>query len=105
MAEKNANSDVEGQRPQSISHFRTIIDQGVTTPEIENWQYDGSGTKEDPYVVVWIENDPRNPMDWKPWYRWMAVLTMAFSVLAVTFNSSAYSGGKLTQSLSVHNLS
>jgi hypothetical protein len=35
---------------------------GLITPEVLKWNYDGSGTEDDPYVVNWIDNDPRNPM-------------------------------------------
>jgi hypothetical protein len=87
--------DVESQGSRtSIPHWRMVFDQGITTPEIETWEYVGSGTEEDPYVVVWIENDPRNPMDFSATYRWMVVVMMAFSVLGVALCSSAFSGGK-----------
>jgi hypothetical protein len=87
------SGDVEsGRSVTSLSHFRMIIDQGATTPEIENHHYAGSGTKEDPYVVVWLPNDPRNPMQWSSGYKWFCTLAMAFSVLAVSLNSSMYSG-------------
>jgi hypothetical protein len=49
------NADVESGR-EGISHWKMITDQGVTTKEIENWEYDGEGTEDDPYVVEWIEN-------------------------------------------------
>lgn len=58
MAEK----DVESGKPTQIPHLRQVIDQAGVTPEVEQHQYAGSGTEEDPFVVTWIENDPRNPM-------------------------------------------
>lgn len=51
-----------GGGPQSVPHWRLVREQGLVTPEVLHWKYEGSGTEEDPYVVVWIENDPRNPM-------------------------------------------
>lgn len=51
-----------GGGPQSVPHWRLVREQGLVTPEVLHWKYDGSGTEEDPYVVVWIDNDPRNPM-------------------------------------------
>jgi hypothetical protein len=90
-----APNDEESQgSKKSIPHWRMIIDQGITTPEVEKWHYEGSGTEEDPYAVIWIDNDPRNPMNFGFMYRWMIVLMMAFSVLAVALCSSAFSGGK-----------
>ncbi|EOD47103.1 putative mfs multidrug protein [Neofusicoccum parvum UCRNP2] len=99
MAEKNdsavadATVDVEsGQGPRSIPHWKLVVDQALVTPEVLNWKYDGSGTPEDPYVVKWIENDPRNPMTWSKTYKYSISVTMAFATLAVAFCSSAYSG-------------
>jgi hypothetical protein len=59
--EATRSQDVESGR-EGISHWKMIMDQGVTTKEIEEYDYEGEGTEEDPYVVEWIENDPRNPM-------------------------------------------
>jgi len=93
---KEASSDPEsGRGPKSVPHWRLIIDQSLLTPEVENWHYKGSGTEEDPYAVSWIDNDPRNPMAFEGWYKWMITLTMAFSTLAVSLCSSAFSGGML----------
>jgi hypothetical protein len=80
-------------KPRAISHWHKIIDQGYTTPEIENWHYKGAGTEEDPYAVEWIDNDPRNPFGFSPAYRWSIVLFSAFAVLTVSLCSSAFNGG------------
>lgn len=48
--------DVEAQKRTKISHFRSVIDQGVLTPEIKNHHYKGSGTDEDPYVSTTIRS-------------------------------------------------
>jgi len=87
-----SSPDVESGR-QGISHWRMITDQGVTTKEIEEWNYEGAGTEDDPYVVEWIENDPRNPMTWSKTRKWIMALAVANSVLVVSFCSSAFSGG------------
>lgn len=70
-----------------------ILDQGVVTNEIVNWDYEGEGTEDDPYVVEWIENDPRNPMTWPKTKKWILAIAVANSVLVVSFCSSAFSGG------------
>jgi len=75
-----------------IPHWRMVLDQGIVTPAIQNWKYNGSGSEDDPYQVTWIDRDPRNPMEFPNAYRWMVVLSMAFSVLGVSLNSSMYSG-------------
>lgn len=76
-----SDQDVEGGKPAAanpthIPHLRQVIDQAGVTPEVQSWQYEGSGTDEDPYVVVWIENDPRNPMLYGEWKKWS--LTMVW---------------------------
>ncbi|KAI7395288.1 synaptic vesicle transporter [Hortaea werneckii] len=89
MAEK----DVESGRPKQIPHLRQVIDQAGVTLEIENHHYEGSGTEDDPYVVSWIENDPRNPMLYSKVKKWSLTMLVAVATLAVAFVSSAYSGG------------
>jgi multidrug resistance protein len=88
----SSNMDVESGR-EGISHWKMITDQGVVTKEIINYDYEGAGTEEDPYVVEWIDNDPRNPMTWPKTKKWIMAIAVANSVLVVSFCSSAFSGG------------
>lgn len=85
--------DVEAGKPASIPWLGTVWDQGVVTDEIKNYDYSGSGTDDDPYIVEWIEDDPRNPMTYPTWVKWALVQLVAVATLAVAFVSSAYSGG------------
>jgi len=89
MAEK----DVESGAPTKLSHFRQVYDQAGITPEVQKHDYAGSGTEEDPYVVTWIDNDPRNPMLYSKTKKWSITMMVAVATLAVAFVSSAYSGG------------
>ncbi|KAK0253454.1 MFS siderochrome iron transporter 1 [Friedmanniomyces endolithicus] len=89
MAEK----DVEAGRPTRIPHMRQVFDQSGVTPEVVNHHYEGSGTEDDPYVVTWIEDDPRNPMLYSNVKKWSLTMLVAIATLAVAFVSSAYSGG------------
>ncbi|KAK0976331.1 MFS siderochrome iron transporter 1 [Friedmanniomyces endolithicus] len=89
MAEK----DVEAGKPTRIPHMRQVFDQSGVTPEVANHSYDGSGTEDDPYVVTWIEDDPRNPMLYSNVKKWSLTMLVAIATLAVAFVSSAYSGG------------
>jgi len=89
MAEK----DVESGKATRISHLRQVRDLPGITPEVQNWKYDGAGTEEDPYVVTWIDHDPRNPMEWSAAKKWAVTALVAIATLAVAFVSSAYSGG------------
>lgn len=94
-------TDVESGR-EGITHWQMILDQGVVTNDIVNWEYDGEGTEEDPFVVEWIENDPRNPMTFAKTKKWIMALAVANSVLVVSFCSSAFSGGMFTMSAPFH---
>ncbi|OTB03604.1 hypothetical protein M426DRAFT_321524 [Hypoxylon sp. CI-4A] len=76
-----------------LSHWRKVIDQAGVTPEVASYQYQGSGTEADPYVVKWIPDDPRNPMNFSPATRWFITGVVALATLAVALVSSAYSGG------------
>lgn len=48
-------------RPDKIPYWRLLTDQSPITSEILDFKYAGSGTEQDPFVVEWIPNDPRNP--------------------------------------------
>ena len=85
--------DVESGKPTAIPHFRQVIDQSGVTADVEKWHYKGSGTEEDPFVVTWIDDDPRNPMLYSAAKKWSLTMLVAFATLAVAFVSSAYSGG------------
>lgn len=89
---QRSSMDLESGR-EGISHWKMIFDQGVVTNDIVNWEYEGAGTEEDPYVVEWLPNDPRNPMTFAKTKKWIMALAVANSVLVVSFCSSAFSGG------------
>jgi multidrug resistance protein len=92
MAKDTENDAVKAALPRQIPHWRILTDQGVVTPEIIDYPYVGSGTEEDPYVVEWIPNDPRNPMEFSTTLKWMYTVTVAFATFAVSLSSSAYAG-------------
>lgn len=79
--------------PTRLPHYKLVLDKAGITPEVAQWEWEGSGTEEDPYVVGWITGDPRNPMDFTATKKWGLTMMVAFATLAVAFVSSAYSGG------------
>jgi hypothetical protein len=89
MAKDTESDAVKAALPRRIPHWRILTDQGVVTPEIIDYPYVGSGTEEDPYVVEWIPNDPRNPMEFNTNLKWMYTVTVAFATFAVSLSSSA----------------
>ncbi|KAJ3877495.1 MFS general substrate transporter [Lentinula edodes] len=56
-------------------------------------RYTGSGTPEDPYIVVWDEEDPENPYNWSKTRKWIITMQLALTTFTVSFSSSSYSGG------------
>ena len=80
VTESQPDRDVEAQQrtQKRASHWQLVIDQTHVTPEVINWPYKGSGTEKDPYVVVYIENDRRNPMLFPRWKKWMITILVAF---------------------------
>lgn len=89
MAQSSASSttvaddpqqDVESQKPGQgkCSHWRLVFDQTHVTKEVLEWNYRGSGTENDPYVVEYIDNDRRNPMLWTDTKKWMITVLVAW---------------------------
>lgn len=85
-------TDAASATPTKIPHWRQIIDSAGITDEVKSWNYEGSGTQDDPHVVTWIENDPRNPMLYSNVTRWSLMMVVAMAALMVSLDSSAYSG-------------
>ncbi|KAJ5650962.1 uncharacterized protein N7484_004685 [Penicillium longicatenatum] len=83
----------EAPRPQHIPYWRILTDQGVCTPEVIDYPYAGAGTEDSPFVVEWIPDDPRNPMQFSTGLKWTYTILVAFATLAVSLSSSAYAGG------------
>ncbi|KAL7626017.1 MFS siderochrome iron transporter 1 [Parahypoxylon ruwenzoriense] len=86
--------DVESQKSRTgLSYFGRQFDQAGVTPAVLDWDYRGSGTDDDPFVVDFLPDDPKNPMKFSEWKKWGITALQALSVLAVAFVSTAYSGG------------
>ena len=75
-----------------LPHWRIVTSQTGMTSTVEQHHYKGSGTENDPYVVDYLSDDPRDPMNWSQPKKWFITLTVAFATLAVAFVSSAYTG-------------
>lgn len=84
---------IEAPRPERIPYWRLLTDHGVLTPEIIEYPYAGSGTEDNPCIVKWIPNDPRNPMLFNHRVKWVYTIIVAFAVFGVSLASSTYAGG------------
>lgn len=92
MALSGKEDPVEGTRPQRIPYWRLLVDQGAVTSEIIEYPYVGKGTQDEPYIVEWIPDDPRNPMLLSSSVKWGYTVVVAFATFAVSLSSSAYTG-------------
>ncbi|EQL02772.1 Major facilitator superfamily domain, general substrate transporter [Ophiocordyceps sinensis CO18] len=88
-------TDVESlqRRPTKTSHWSILLDQAGVDDQVLRRNYVGHGTDESPYLVDFLPNDPRNPMTFSRPFKWLVTSIAALSTLAVSFASSAYSGG------------
>ncbi|KAK1835079.1 putative transporter mfs2 [Podospora conica] len=91
--EKRQNVDVEAQQPTKVSHLSMVLDQAGVTPEVLNHKYPGEGTAASPYLVDFLPQDSRNPLQFPQWKKWTITVLQAVATLAVAFVSTAYSGG------------
>ncbi|KAM5347640.1 hypothetical protein ACJ41O_007464 [Fusarium nematophilum] len=83
----------ESQQIDKVPHWRLILDQAGVTRSIAEYAYSGDGTDESPFVVEFLPCDLRNPLEFSRLKKWTITLLQAIATLAVTFSSSAYSGG------------
>ncbi|KAH8675248.1 major facilitator superfamily domain-containing protein [Xylariales sp. PMI_506] len=92
----DAGQDVEAQPGIRVNPKSSIVfhyEQAGVTQQVLDWNYRGSGTEDDPYIVDFIENDPKNPLTIRQWRKWINTFAQAFAVFAVSFASSAFTGG------------
>lgn len=77
------------------SHFKLVLDQTYITNHVREYDYAGSGTADDPYVVDYIPDDPKNGFNLSPGIKWVIVMICAFSTLACSLASTVFAGAIL----------
>lgn len=58
-------STMADDQPARVSHWRLVREPALVTREIVTHDWKGEGTSEDPYLIDFIPNDPRNPVSKK----------------------------------------
>ncbi|KAF5026756.1 hypothetical protein F66182_1175 [Fusarium sp. NRRL 66182] len=79
-------------QPRSRSVVSLLFDHTRIDDAVENYDYPGNGTLEDPYVVSWIPQDAGNPLNWPKSLKWVITMVSAATSFAVAFSSSVYTG-------------
>ena len=75
-----------------ISWFMMLTTRDIITTQMLDHDHAGSGTPDDPYIVMFLENDPRDPMGFPLWLRWVLCIAAGYVTSSVAFISSAFSG-------------
>ncbi|PHH68594.1 hypothetical protein CDD80_7409 [Ophiocordyceps camponoti-rufipedis] len=89
------HGDIESlRRPAArASHFSVLLDPAGADEAAIAQRYPGHGTPQSPFIVDFLPVDARNPVTFSRPFKWLITWLAAFSTLAVSFASSAYSGG------------
>ncbi|KAJ5399674.1 major facilitator superfamily domain-containing protein [Penicillium sp. CMV-2018d] len=85
--------DPESHKPgnDKPSYFRLLLDHAGVNQDVLDGQYRGNGTPQDAYIVDFLTNDPRNPLQFPAWKKWSITILQALAVFALAFTSTAYS--------------
>lgn len=78
---------------RKVPFLGTLFGHNTLKPLIIDHEYNGSGTADDPYLVVWLPDDEENPMNFREISKWSLNLLVALSAFIIALASSAYSGG------------
>ncbi|KAI0134360.1 major facilitator superfamily domain-containing protein [Xylariales sp. AK1849] len=91
------------KRQARISWFTILTVQDVVTSQMLDHDYAGSGTQDDPYIVLFLKDDPRDPMCFPLWLRWILCIAAGYVTFSLAFISSAFSGSirNISQDLNV----
>jgi hypothetical protein len=91
LAHMEKDHDSESQTSSKRFPYLLLMwHHGHVDERITSHKYSGLGTAEEPFVVDWLENDPRNPMLFNDALKWLWTMLCAFSTFAVAFTTSAY---------------
>jgi hypothetical protein len=88
--EKKAPMPTGSSRSSRISYLNLMLSHGYINSTISEHPYPGVGTLQDPYIIGWIPDDPRNPQLFNDSTKWFWTLLVALANFAVALATSAY---------------
>ncbi|KAH6890681.1 major facilitator superfamily domain-containing protein [Thelonectria olida] len=91
-----ANDTIQTKQVTGFNPFQwisTFLHSRVGKAGILDHKYAGNGTATSPFLVGFLPNDPQDAVAFSTSRKWMITALQAVATLAVTFASSAYSGG------------
>ena len=86
-----SSADVKAPKRYRIPLYQLVLSQDTITDDILHHKWDGEGTTDNPYLVEWLSEDPRDPHQMQEWLKWSITLLQAASFLSITFASSSLS--------------
>ncbi|KAJ5777402.1 Major facilitator superfamily domain general substrate transporter [Penicillium odoratum] len=95
MAMSNSSSGVAREAahlPSRPYYLKLVLEHTLITSQVHDYDYPGSGTTEDPYLVDWLPDDPKNGFNLPLAIKWTIVLICAFSTLVCSFSSTVFAG-------------
>ena len=93
MSEANggpALAEVVEKTSLPIPYSSLMLNHGYLDTNTATHDYPGSGTDQDPYIVGWTADDPRNPLLFNDARKWLWTLLVALANMAVALATSAY---------------
>ncbi|KAL8402031.1 hypothetical protein RB596_008690 [Gaeumannomyces avenae] len=91
--EAGVDSESLRRKEMMLSNWQLVTDPAGVNSLTLNHTYQGRGTEESPFIVDFLPDDPHNAKNYPRWKKWCFTMLQAFACLAVSFASSAYSGG------------
>lgn len=79
-----------GAKPPS--HLKVVFDQTLITQQVIEYHYPGVGSEDDPYVVDFVPEDPKNGMTFSTGFKWVIVMFCALNTLACSLASTIFAG-------------
>lgn len=73
------------------THFQSVLSQSMTTRDVLEHSYSGSGTAQDPFIIDWLPNDPKNGFNIPAPMRWWICCIMSAMTLSASFGSTVFS--------------
>ncbi|KAK8054630.1 major facilitator superfamily domain-containing protein [Apiospora phragmitis] len=73
---------------RQVPYLPLLFDNGWVDKEIIRHPYPGSGTEDDPFIIGWTPNDPRDPMQFSPAIRWAWTGLVSLATFAVALATS-----------------
>ncbi|KAJ5741191.1 Major facilitator superfamily domain general substrate transporter [Penicillium malachiteum] len=88
-----SSTGIEKHCQNGLSHLKLVFDQTLITDEVRRYNHPGNGTVDEPYLVDWLPNDPKNGFNISIGMKWATVMICSFNTLACSLASTVFAVG------------